>query len=252
MKDSTRTAVEGIDFYLRTPEPATTYTRFTRWADAWAGYRDARHLSTTQGAEPTKDAPLPELTSWAHATLALAAQVEAKERIVHEGAVDPARREMTRLKHIAAQAHTENTAALNTAKSTEATGPDSAAPSTPAEAYDSDNVRNTRRQEAHQQALAAHRGRAAAAAAAADAAETELATLTTRMEGADRALEHRLAEHAHYTRRRLATYARAIARRHPDATLITALTTNLNTGRDTGAATPTEPAPPAPTPLFGL
>lgn len=252
MKDSTRTAIEGIDFYLRTPEPATVYTRFTRWADAWAGFRDARCLSTTQSAELNNDFALPELTSWAHATLALAAQVEAKERIVHEGAVDPARREMTRLKHIAAQAHTENTTALDTAKTTEADGPESAAPATPAEAYDSDSVRSTRREEAHQKALANHRGRAAAAAATAAAAEIELATLTTRMEGADRALEHRLAEHAHYTRRRLATYARAIARRHPDAALITALTTNLNTGGASGGAVPNEPAPPAPTPLFGL
>lgn len=246
MKDSTRTAIEGIDFYLRNPEPPTVYTRFLRWADNVAGWRDARTLSTPQAAELTSEGSLPELTAWAHATLALAAQVEAKERIVHEGAVDPARREMTRLTHIAAQAHTAHTAALDATAATEAAGPESSAPSTPAEAYDSDSVRSTRRDAAHQGVLASHRGRAKAAEAAAAEAETDLDVLTTRIEGADRALAHRLAEHTHYTRRRLATYARAIARRHPDAALVSALTTDLAT------PTNTDPEPPAPTPLFAL
>lgn len=247
MKDSTRTAIEGIDFYLRSPEQPTVYSRFQKWSDTWSGWRDARALSAAQTAKLIPGGALPDLTSWAHATLALAAQVEAKERIVHEGAVDLARREMTRLEHAAAQAQRAFGIALEASATVQAHGPESSFPTTPAEAYDSETVRNARRERMHQSLLASHRAQAWAAETKNAEAEADQAVLTTRIKGADRARDHRLAEHAHYTRRRLATYARAIARRgHPDAALISALTTNLATSANTNSE------PREPTQLFAL
>jgi hypothetical protein len=236
MKDSTRDALEGIDFYLRNPEPPTRDTLFQRLADAWAGRRD--RLSAAQTAKSTPDVPLPELTPWAHDTLALAAQVEAKERTVHEGSIDPARREITRLAHTAATARTAAATATTAAEQAEEKGPDSPEPVSAAEAYDSEAVRIGRRANAHNTRLASHHARATAANDTAATAAADLALLETRIEGADKALAHRLSEHAHYTRRRLAVYARAITRRHPDAAIITALTTALAGPAHTTATDP--------------
>lgn len=225
MKDSTRNALDGIDFYLRSPEPPTRYSRFQMMLDAWAGRRD--RLSAAQAAKNIPDEPLPELTPWAHDTLALAAQVEAKERTVHEGSIDPARREITRLTHVAATARAAAAHATMAADQTEEAGPDSPEPVSAAEAFDSEPVRIGRRATAHNARLAGHRSRAVAATDDAAAAAADLALLETRIQGADKALAHRLSEHGHYTRRRLAVYARALTRRHPDAAIISALTTAL-------------------------
>ncbi|KHL00274.1 hypothetical protein [Sinomonas humi] len=236
-----RDPIEGIDFYLRTPENPTPYTLCDRISDTLAGRRDARHLSTGQLAERSPGDPLPDLTPWARALIARSAQVRAKEENVLEAVIDPARREQTRLAHAAAAADTAAAEAEASAAEAEAdhaaahaAGPTSSEPVSAAEAYDSEEVRAGRRARDHRALLAGHRARAdrhraqaAEARRQAHSARTRCADLATKIEGAGNALDRRLDEHTQHTRRRLNTYARAIARRHPDAAIIPALAAAL-------------------------
>ncbi|GHG59026.1 hypothetical protein GCM10012320_32900 [Sinomonas cellulolyticus] len=249
---SGRDPLEGIDFYLRSPEAPTRYTLCDRLADRRAGRREVGSLSKAQAAEHAPGDPLPPLTPWANAVLSRAGQVAAKERTVLEAVLDPARQETTRLAHAAAAADAAAAAAEAEAEDADAAAEDAAAagpaspePSGAAEAYDSLEVRKGRRAAAHRALVGSHRARAAAARAraaasreAAAAARAQADVLATRAENAAAVLATRLQEHAAHTRRRLNAYARPIARAHPDAAILPALAhaTGVHEGGAAGPA----------------
>ena len=247
MKTTPATGPTDIELYLRNTAAPTTYTVSERVLDYCAGRSDSRYLSTAQAQKPGDEATgTVLLTPWAVARRNEYRASKDLETITHNRIVDPLRTEkatlqarIPRLMAAVGIAREEAVTAGEAARESAAVPPAAAVPRGPGE------------QAADPAALIARRGRekqardAAAAAAAQEAAArsraaaTEhataierLAELEERLVLAQLVLQDRVAECRRHISRRINVYARAITRRHPDASVIGELTEHLDLDQD--------------------
>lgn len=229
-----------LELYIREPIQPAPYPFFRRKADEWAGRRDSLRLSSAHsGKDPEASV---HLSPWARGR-----QHEYKESCENEEnflnrITDPIRVEraalaaaLPRLQQACERAAEAATVAAQTASDQTAAPPEAAAPAGPGELMADQLALAARRRGEKRAADAAASGRAVAAEDAHRAAEDayrgaveKMAVIDERLERAREACDHKIAESRRYTARRIAAYARAVAARHPDAPLVTALTAHLD------------------------
>jgi hypothetical protein len=225
----------GIDYILRAPQQATAYRPGRRLRDGLAGYRDASRLTPAQAKAATRagqpadpgSPPGAVLPSWAVAQIEYLQQIKLAESLVAWAMTDALAIELARHRETGAAAAADLKAAEAAAAGLQNAGPEPAVAAGPGEAHDSEAVLTQRRATEHAAALAARQGQVAAARERVRAAAAAATELAGRISNIDQILETRQLEAEKLTRRRLAVYARGLARRRPDAPVLYQLTEGL-------------------------
>lgn len=229
MKTNSAAGPTNIELYLRDVPAPEEYPLKDRIKDRWAGWADAKHLSTPQkdpNTEQISERIL--LTPWAVARRYEYHAAKEEEIVTHNGIVDPLRVEKTALQARIPRLKEASAEARKIADDTNAAAPADAAPRGPGEQYLEQGALISRRQGEKKTRVAGTSAAAKAALVAFEAALERLDVILDRLEQADAVLESRIARCRWITSRRITMYARSITRRHPDAPVVPALTEHLD------------------------
>lgn len=247
MSENDVTRLSRAELYTDPPLKGTVYPWWLRLADGWAGRRDSKCLSTIQqgpsrtrvtdaesgGYPVVESSPVP-VTSWAEARIRGFRQVADKEALRLEAALDPLKVELTQLR-AAMELHRDTAArARETEEALRKVGPEEAVASGPGERYASQDVLVARRGREFTARLAAVTSATAAAQRAVEEAQLRAARVEERIQRAEAASQLICREAWELTRGRLSVYGRAVARRHPDAPVVPALTVEFDLDPATG------------------
>ncbi|MEX5296849.1 hypothetical protein QYM41_16350 [Kocuria sp. CPCC 205268] len=247
MSESDVTRLSRAELYTDPPLRGTVYPWWLRLVDGWAGRRDSKCLSTIQqtpprvpateveaGEPPVLNASPVPVTPWAEARIRGFRQVADKEALRLEAALDPLKVELTQLR-AAVELHRDTVARAREAEEAlRKAGPEEAVASGPGERYASPDVLSARRGREFTARLAAATSVTAAAQRAVEEAQLAVARVEERIQRAEAASQLICRETWELTRGRLSVYGRAVARRHPDAPVVPALTVEFDLDPVTG------------------
>lgn len=225
------TGPTGIDFIVRQKD----YPWTQKFIDHWAGLRDGARLASHQqhrkpptGPDQETATPRPQtLTPWANARLHELTREEEYEELIGATIADPITVELALVQASIPTADADAATAKTEHSRTSTDGPAPNTPTAAGEAHDPPEIRAARRADEHTAALAAANARAAAADAKTRGLRARVAELQEQLDVIRHTVDHRHADAEAHTRTRLDTYARGIARRHPDAPVIAELTEHL-------------------------